>query len=199
VTAETPSPGCLTRSARETDRIGRCLRDLAPARRWTVADVGRADGRGQPGGYGTPASGPGMTVAWQLPSHVSAALLMLALARSAVTQAPVLQHLPPGVRSARRLTVAEADTLVRRPRRRRPTRHPGARGSSRLPKRFRRAACAPCPPGRIPNWADPTSADDVRWDLLHPPAPPAARRACGTRMRPFWAAGRGIRQVPGPG
>lgn len=33
---------------------------------------------------------PGMTVAWQLPSHVRTVLLMLALARSAVTQAPII-------------------------------------------------------------------------------------------------------------
>lgn len=33
---------------------------------------------------------PGMTVAWQLPSHVSAALLMLSLARAPVTQAPII-------------------------------------------------------------------------------------------------------------
>ena len=33
---------------------------------------------------------PGMTVAWQLPSHVNAALVMLALARMPVVQAPLL-------------------------------------------------------------------------------------------------------------
>jgi acyl-CoA synthetase (AMP-forming)/AMP-acid ligase II len=54
---------------------------------------------------------PGMTVAWQLPSHVSAALLMLALTRSAVTQAPVLHiNRRREVRAA--LDVARADTLI---------------------------------------------------------------------------------------
>jgi cyclohexanecarboxylate-CoA ligase len=33
---------------------------------------------------------PGMTVAWQLPSHVSAALLILSLARTRITQAPII-------------------------------------------------------------------------------------------------------------
>jgi cyclohexanecarboxylate-CoA ligase len=54
---------------------------------------------------------PGMTVAWQLPSHSSAALLMLALARSAVTQAPVL-HIYRQREVCAALEVAKADTLV---------------------------------------------------------------------------------------
>lgn len=54
---------------------------------------------------------PGMTVAWQLPSHSAAALLMLALARSAVTQAPVLHiYRQREVRAA--LDVARADILI---------------------------------------------------------------------------------------
>jgi cyclohexanecarboxylate-CoA ligase len=54
---------------------------------------------------------PGMTVAWQLPSHVSAALLMLALTRSAVTQAPVL-HINRLREVCAALEVAQADTLI---------------------------------------------------------------------------------------
>ncbi|WP_102143217.1 class I adenylate-forming enzyme family protein [Mycobacterium hubeiense] len=54
---------------------------------------------------------PGMTVAWQLPSLTSAALLMLALARSAVTQAPVL-HLYRQREVCAALDVAQADALV---------------------------------------------------------------------------------------
>jgi acyl-CoA synthetase (AMP-forming)/AMP-acid ligase II len=54
---------------------------------------------------------PGMTVAWQLPSHCSAAVLMLTLARSAVTQAPVL-HLYRQREVCAALAVADADTLI---------------------------------------------------------------------------------------
>jgi cyclohexanecarboxylate-CoA ligase len=54
---------------------------------------------------------PGMTVAWQLPSHTSAALLMLALARSAVVQAPVL-HIYRQREVCAALEVAQADILV---------------------------------------------------------------------------------------
>jgi acyl-CoA synthetase (AMP-forming)/AMP-acid ligase II len=53
----------------------------------------------------------GMTVAWQLPSHSSAAVLMLALARSAVTQAPVL-HLYRQREVCAALEVAGADVLI---------------------------------------------------------------------------------------
>ncbi|MBJ7336444.1 AMP-binding protein [Mycolicibacterium sp.] len=54
---------------------------------------------------------PGMTVAWQLPSHVSAAVVMLALARAAVVQAPVLHlYREREVRSA--VDVAKADVLL---------------------------------------------------------------------------------------
>ena len=54
---------------------------------------------------------PGMTVAWQLPSHSAAAVLMLALARTDTIQAPVL-HLcrQREVRAA--LEVAAADILI---------------------------------------------------------------------------------------
>jgi acyl-CoA synthetase (AMP-forming)/AMP-acid ligase II len=54
---------------------------------------------------------PGMTVAWQLPSHTCAALLMLALARSAVTQAPVL-HIYRQREVCAALDVAKADILI---------------------------------------------------------------------------------------
>jgi cyclohexanecarboxylate-CoA ligase len=54
---------------------------------------------------------PGMTVAWQLPSHCSAAVVMLALARSAVTQAPVL-HLYRQREVCAALDVADADILI---------------------------------------------------------------------------------------
>ncbi|GAB4661359.1 cyclohex-1-ene-1-carboxylate:CoA ligase [Mycobacterium avium subsp. hominissuis 101] len=54
---------------------------------------------------------PGMTIAWQLPSHVSAALLMLALARCSVTQAPVL-HLYRQREACAALAVAGVDTLI---------------------------------------------------------------------------------------
>lgn len=54
---------------------------------------------------------PGMTVAWQLPSNVAAALVMLSLTRSGVTQAPVL-HLYRGREVAAACDVAGADILV---------------------------------------------------------------------------------------
>jgi cyclohexanecarboxylate-CoA ligase len=54
---------------------------------------------------------PGMTVAWQLPSHVNAALVMLALARMPVVQAPVL-HLYRLREVGAAVEVAGADLLV---------------------------------------------------------------------------------------
>lgn len=54
---------------------------------------------------------PGMTVAWQLPSHAMAAVVMLALSRMPVTQAPVLHlYRRREVRTA--LDVAGADILL---------------------------------------------------------------------------------------
>jgi cyclohexanecarboxylate-CoA ligase len=53
----------------------------------------------------------GMTVAWQLPSSVNAALVMLALARAAVVQAPVL-HLYRTREVGTALEVARADVLL---------------------------------------------------------------------------------------
>ncbi|WP_211279270.1 class I adenylate-forming enzyme family protein [Mycobacterium europaeum] len=54
---------------------------------------------------------PGMTVAWQLPSTVPAALLMLALARSAVNQAPII-HIYRSREVAQAIEVGDADVLV---------------------------------------------------------------------------------------
>ncbi|GAB4675503.1 MULTISPECIES: class I adenylate-forming enzyme family protein [Mycobacterium avium complex (MAC)] len=54
---------------------------------------------------------PGMTVAWQLPSHVNAALVMLALARMPVVQAPVL-HLYRRREVCAAVDVANADILL---------------------------------------------------------------------------------------
>ena len=54
---------------------------------------------------------PGMTVAWQLPSHVNAALVMLALARLPVVQAPVIHlYRQREVRAA--MDVARADIVL---------------------------------------------------------------------------------------
>jgi acyl-CoA synthetase (AMP-forming)/AMP-acid ligase II len=54
---------------------------------------------------------PGMTVAWQLPSTVNAVVVMLALARSSVVQAPVLHlYRTREVRTA--VDVAQADLLL---------------------------------------------------------------------------------------
>ena len=54
---------------------------------------------------------PGMTVAWQLPSHVNAAVVMLALARARVAQAPVL-HLYRAREVCTAVEVAGADILL---------------------------------------------------------------------------------------
>jgi len=54
---------------------------------------------------------PGMTVGWQLPSHVPAALLMLSLARADVTQAPII-HIYREREVAAALEVAGADLLI---------------------------------------------------------------------------------------
>jgi len=102
---------------------------------------------------------PGMTVAWQLPSHVSAALLMLALARSSVIQAPVL-HLYRQREVCAALDVAQADTLIvdestaaNAP--------PGIR-VVRLPNDFVEQLRA-TPAGLNPELGQPHSADDNRW------------------------------------
>jgi cyclohexanecarboxylate-CoA ligase len=53
----------------------------------------------------------GMTVAWQLPSHVPAAVLMLSLARVDVTQAPII-HIYREREVAAALDVARVDILI---------------------------------------------------------------------------------------
>lgn len=85
------------------------LRDTTGAS-WTVAEVA-ALSRAATHWLWDAGVRPGMTVAWQLPSHVRAALLMLSLARTPVTQAPVLQlYRQRGVAAA--LDVAAADILI---------------------------------------------------------------------------------------
>ncbi|OCB24401.1 cyclohex-1-ene-1-carboxylate:CoA ligase [Mycobacterium malmoense] len=54
---------------------------------------------------------PGMTVAWQLPSHVRASLLMLALARTNVTQAPLV-HIYRTREVAAAVEIAKADLTI---------------------------------------------------------------------------------------
>lgn len=54
---------------------------------------------------------PGMTIAWQLPSTVNAAVVMLALARTPVVQAPVL-HLCRSREVYTAVEVAQADVLL---------------------------------------------------------------------------------------
>ena len=54
---------------------------------------------------------PGMTVAWQLPSHLNAAIVMLALARMPVVQAPVL-HLYRLREVCAAVEAADADVLL---------------------------------------------------------------------------------------
>jgi cyclohexanecarboxylate-CoA ligase len=54
---------------------------------------------------------PDMTVAWQLPSHINAAVVMLALARMPVVQAPVL-HLYRRREVCAAVDVAQADILL---------------------------------------------------------------------------------------
>ena len=85
------------------------LRDVSGTT-WTVSEV--ADLSSAATGWLRSAGvREGMTVAWQLPSHVNAAVLMLALARMAVVQAPVLHlYRPREVRAA--IEVAAADVLL---------------------------------------------------------------------------------------
>jgi cyclohexanecarboxylate-CoA ligase len=106
---------------------------------------------------------PGMTVAWQLPSHSSAAVVMLALARMPVIQAPIL-HLYRQREVCAALDVAKADTLivdestaVNAP--------PGKQGRVRvvtLPNDFLEQLRA-LPAGVHPELDRPHSADETRW------------------------------------
>ena len=85
------------------------LRDVS-GKTWTVSEV--ADLSSAATGWLRSAGvRPGMTVAWQLPSNVNAAVLMLALSRMAVVQAPVLHlYRQREVRAA--VEVAAADVLL---------------------------------------------------------------------------------------
>ena len=128
---------------------------------------------------------PGMTVAWQLPSHVSAAVVMLALARMPVVQAPVL-HL-----YRRREVALQSMSHV-------PTSCWSM--SRRLPRQH---------PGYLLSWCPPTSSGDCvthppqaaslklpdprpsRAGCTSPPAPPAVRKPHVTPT-PRCSAPRGV-------
>ena len=102
---------------------------------------------------------PGMTVAWQLPSHLGAAVLMLALARTNVKQAPVL-HLYRRREVCAAVDVAGADILV-------VDRTTAANAGDgvhvrALPNDFlQRLRAMPQLPH--PELGRPRAADDVRW------------------------------------
>jgi cyclohexanecarboxylate-CoA ligase len=85
------------------------LRDTA-ARTLTVADVS-ALASAATHWFWKAGVRPGMTVAWQLPSHQCAAVVMLSLARTDVTQAPVL-HLYRRREVCAAVDVAGADILI---------------------------------------------------------------------------------------
>ena len=102
---------------------------------------------------------PGMTVAWQLPSHLGAAVLMLALARTDVKQAPVL-HLYRRREVCSAVDVADADILVVD----RTTAANAEAGAHvvTLPNDFlQRLRGMPQLPD--PELGRPRTADDVRW------------------------------------
>jgi cyclohexanecarboxylate-CoA ligase len=85
------------------------LRDTTGAT-WTVAEIGELASAATHWLWDAGVR-PGMTVSWQLPSHPGAVVLMLALARSAVVQAPVL-HLYREREVAAALDACHADLLV---------------------------------------------------------------------------------------
>ena len=102
---------------------------------------------------------PGMTVAWQLPSHVPAALLILSLARTPVTQAPVL-HLYREREVAAATDLAAADFLIVDE-----TTAPYAPAGSRvvlLPNDFR-ARLDALPARTHPELDGPRGVGDSRW------------------------------------
>jgi acyl-CoA synthetase (AMP-forming)/AMP-acid ligase II len=77
---------------------------------WTVAEVATLASAAV-GWLWEGGARPGMTVAWQLPSHVNAAVVMLALSRMPVIQAPVL-HLYRLREVSAAVEVANADILL---------------------------------------------------------------------------------------
>jgi cyclohexanecarboxylate-CoA ligase len=85
------------------------LRDVAGVT-WTVAEVATLASAAV-GWLWEAGARPGMTVAWQLPSHVNAAVVMLALSRMPVIQAPVL-HLYRLREVSAAVEVANADILL---------------------------------------------------------------------------------------
>ncbi|MDT5398075.1 MAG: cyclohexanecarboxylate-CoA ligase [Mycobacterium sp.] len=85
------------------------LRDVAGVT-WTVAEVATLASAAV-GWLWEGGARPGMTVAWQLPSHVNAAVVMLALSRMPVIQAPVL-HLYRLREVSAAVEVANADILL---------------------------------------------------------------------------------------
>ncbi|MGZ5396872.1 MAG: AMP-binding protein, partial [Mycobacterium sp.] len=154
--------GLLDECANRPDRP--LLRDCAGAT-LTVADVAALTAAGTRWLWDAGIR-PGMTVAWQLPSHASAALLMLALARSSVTQAPVL-HIYRQREVCAAIDVAQADILIvddstaaNAPAG--PTREQGRVRVVTLPTDFVEQLRA-LPVGLQPELARPHSADDPRW------------------------------------
>jgi cyclohexanecarboxylate-CoA ligase len=85
------------------------LRDVAGVT-WTVSEVATLASAAV-GWLWDAGVRPGMTVAWQLPSHVNAAVVMLALSRMPVIQAPVL-HLYRLREVCAAVDVAHADILL---------------------------------------------------------------------------------------
>jgi acyl-CoA synthetase (AMP-forming)/AMP-acid ligase II len=121
---------------------------------------------------------PGMTVAWQLPSHLDAAVLMLALARTDVRQAPVL-HLYRRREVCSAVDVAEADILVVD---RTMAANAGAERMSARCQTISSNGCARCRGHRSPSWTA-RGRPMTSGGCSSRRAPPAGPRACATRTR----------------